>query len=387
METAYFKTIFNTANARLEFKAVFDKANKEGAGFRYLPLITALRPLKPVLPLFKLWEISRYVREDPKTICILETGEIDKIFAHPILGKTLKNFIKKYGHHSTRELDLRMPRWSEDPTFIIETLQAYIRLEDENNPQAHVSSNRSIYENELDKSRRFFSGFRSIQRMRFMKKLNNVRLHTWYKEEVRDWSTQAYNLIRSVSLEVGRRMMQRKILDKETDVFYLSYPEVIDLMRDKSPDLESIRRRIRANKTYMLSFRHFENPNEIGRRWHYRYERTENSFVTREKYKGIPCSSGETKGVVRVIHDISEADKLRAGDILVTRFTDPGWTPLFPLISGVITETGGILSHAAVIAREYGIPAVLAVQRATDNLVDGQRVMIDGSKGEVQILC
>ncbi|MCG6971798.1 MAG: hypothetical protein LJE66_01510 [Desulfobacterales bacterium] len=387
LETAYFKTIFNTANARLEFKAVFDKANKEGAGFRYLPLITALRPLKPVLPLFKLWEISRYVREDPKTICILETGEIDKIFAHPILGKTLKNFIKKYGHHSTRELDLRMPRWSEDPTFIIETLQAYIRLEDENNPQAHVSSNRSIYENELDKSRRFFSGFRSIQRMRFMKKLNNVRLHTWYKEEVRDWSTQAYNLIRSVSLEVGRRMMQRKILDKETDVFYLSYPEVIDLMRDKSPDLESIRRRIRANKTYMLSFRHFENPNEIGRRWHYRYERTENSFVTREKYKGIPCSSGETKGVVRVIHDISEADKLRAGDILVTRFTDPGWTPLFPLISGVITETGGILSHAAVIAREYGIPAVLAVQRATDNLVDGQRVMIDGSKGEVQILC
>ncbi len=387
LETAYFKTIFNTANARLEFKADFDKANKKGAGFQYLPLITALRPLKPVVPLFKLWEISRYVRRDPKAMHVLEAGRIEEIFSHPILGKALKKFIETYGHHSTRELDLRTPRWSEDPGFIIETLRAYAELEDENNPQAHVSINRSIYENELDKLSRFFTGFRRIQRAGFMKKLNNVRLHTWYKEEVRDWSTRAYALIRIVSLEVGRRLMQRKILDKETHIFYLSHPEVIDLLKNKSLDLTSIRQRIKARKTYMLSFRHFENPNEIGRRWHYRYARMGKRYGTLGKYKGIPCSSGETKGVVRVIHDISESDKLRAGDILVTRFTDPGWTPLFPLISGVITETGGILSHAAVIAREYGIPAVLAVRKATDNLVDGQRVIIDGNKGEVQILC
>jgi phosphohistidine swiveling domain-containing protein len=387
METAYFKTIFNTANARLEFKSVFDKANKKGACLQYLPLITALRPLKPVIPLFKLWEISRYVRRDMKAIHVLESGKIDKIFTHPILGKALKNFIEKYGHHSTRELDLRIPRWSEDPTFIIDTLQAYAKLEDENNPQAHVSINRRIYENELDKLRRFFSGFKRIQRVGFMKKLNNVRLHTWYKEEVRDWSTWAYSLIRSVSLEVGRRLVQRKILDKETDIFYLSCQEIIDLLKDKKPDIKSIRRRIEANKAYMLSFRHFENPNEIGRRWNYRYDRMEKSYGDCEKYKGIPCSSGETKGIVRIIRDIGEADKLRAGDILVTRFTDPGWTPLFPLISGVITETGGILSHAAVIAREYGIPAVLAVRKATDNLADGQMVIIDGNKGEVQILC
>lgn len=387
LETAYFKTIFNTANARLEFKAVFDKANKKGACFEYLPLITALRPLKPVIPLFKLWKISRHVRRDPKAMHVLETGKIDKIFAHSTLGKALKNFIKKYGHHSTRELDLRIPRWSEDPTFIIETLQAYAKLEDENNPQALVAVNRSIYESELKKSRRFFSGFRHIQRERFMKKLKNVRFHTWYKEEVRDWSTRVYSLIRRVSLEVGRRLMQRDILDQEDHIFYLPYPEVISIFRDKNPDPQAIRRRIEANKAYMLSFRHFENPNEIGQRWQYRNDRMEKRPGTRARYQGIPCSSGETTGVVRVIRDIGEADKLQAGDILVTRFTDPGWTPLFPLISGVITETGGILSHAAVIAREYGIPAVLAVQNATGNLADGQRVILDGNKGEVQILC
>ena len=387
IETAYFKTIFNTANARLEFKAVFDQANKKGACFRYLPLITALRPLKPVIPLFKLWKISRHVRRDPKAIHVLKTGKIDKIFAHPTLGKALKIFIKKYGHHSTRELDLRTPRWLEDPTFIIETLQAYSRLEDENNPQANVAINRSIYESELKKLPRFFSGFRVIQRERFMKKLKNVRFHTWYKEEVRDWSTRAYSLIRSVSLEVGRRLMQRNILDQEAHIFYLSYQEVIDIFSDKNPDLKAIRRRIEANKAYMLSFRHFENPNEIGQRRKYRHDRMEKRPGTCAKYKGIPCSSGETKGVVRVIRDIGEADKLQTGDILVTRFTDPGWTPLFPMISGVITETGGILSHAAVIAREYGVPAVLAVQNATVNLVDDQRIILDGDKGEVQILC
>lgn len=387
LETAYFKTIFNTANARLEFKAVFDKANKKGACLRYIPLITALRPLKPVIPLYRLWEISRQIRRDPKAIQVLKTGKIDKIFVHPTLGRALKNFINKYGHHGTRELDLRTPRWFEDPTFIIETLQAYSKLEDEDNPLDHVATNRSIFENELEKLNRFFSGFRRIQRERFMKKLKNVRFHTWYKEEVRDWSTRVYGLIRSVSLEVGRRLMLRNILDQEAHIFYLTYREAIDIFRDKNPDINAIRRRIEANKAYMLSFRYFENPNEIGQRWQYLHERTEKRPGTYTGYKGIPCSSGETEGVVRVIRDMGEIDKLQKGDILVTRFTDPGWTPLFPLISGVITETGGILSHAAVIAREYGVPAVLAVQNVTDNLVDGQRVILDGNKGEVQILC
>jgi len=387
LETAYFKTIFNTANARLEFKAVFDKANKKGGCFRYIPLITALEPLKPVIPLYELWEISRHVRRDPKAIHVLKTGEIHKIFGHPTLGRALKNFIEKYGHHSTRELDLRTPRWSEDPTFIIETLQAYSKLEDENNPRANVAENRSIFESELIKLNRFFSGFRSIQRKRFIKKLNNVRFYTWYKEEVRDWSTRAYSLIRSVSLEVGRRLMQKNVLNKETHIFYLAYQEVIDILRDKNPDIKEVRRRIEVNKAYMMSFRHFENPNEIGQRFRYRHEKMKEKPSIGATYQGIPCSSGETKGAVRVIRDIGEADKLQEGDILVTRFTDPGWTPLFPLISGVVTETGGILSHAAVIAREYGVPAVLAVQNATDHLMDGQRVILDGNRGEVQVLC
>lgn len=387
LETAYFKTVFNTANARLEFKAIFDKANKKGACFEYLPLITALRPLKPVIPLFELWNISRRVRNDPKAMRVLESGTTDKIFEHPTLGKTLKNFIKKYGHHSTRELDLRIPRWHEDPTFVIETLRSYAKLENEDDPQSHVANNRSIYKNEVEKLGRFFSGRRIIQKKYFMRKLENVRYYTWYKEEVRDWSTRVYGLIRGVSLEVGRRLTQRGILDQKDHIFYLSCPEVMMILGDKNPDLRSIQKRIESNRAYMLSFRNFENPNEVGRRWQYQYEGIERRSGTGIIYQGIPCSSGKTTGVIRLIRNMDEVDKLRSGDILVTRFTDPGWTPLFPLISGVITETGGILSHAAVIAREYGVPAVLAVLNATSILEDGQSVILDGNKGEVKVLC
>lgn len=387
LETAYFKTIFNTANARLDFKAIIDKANKKGAALEYLPLITALRPLKPIIPLFELWEISRHVRRDPKVVQMLETRNMDQIFEHPYLGKKLKHFFIQYGHHSIRELDLRVSRWFEDPTFVIETILSYSKLEDDQNPQSHVKINQTIFDTELNKMNRFFSGCRVFQRKRFIKKLKNVRFHTWYKEEVRDWSTRLYSHIRCVSLEVGRRLMKRGILDQEDHIFYLSFSEVINILRDKNPDRQLIDRRIEANKAYMLSFRHFESPNEIGRRWQYRNESAKKKSDTRSIYKGISCSFGKTTGVVRVVQDMSEVDKLRTGDILVTRFTDPGWTPLFPLISGVITETGGILSHAAVIAREYGIPAILSVQNATVKLEDGQRVILDGNKGEVQILC
>jgi pyruvate,water dikinase len=137
----------------------------------------------------------------------------------------------------------------------------------------------------------------------------------------------------------------------------------------------------------MRSFRNFKNPNEVGQRYQYRHGKLEKHTEVNKVFQGIPCAQGKVAGRVRVIESIDESAKLQPGDILVTRFTDPGWTPLFSLLSGVITETGGILSHAAVIAREYGIPAVLAVQDATRKLTDDQRVILNGNNGEVQIPC
>ena len=220
-----------------------------------------------------------------------------------------------------------------------------------------------------------------------MRKLERVRFYTWYKEEVRDCSTRMYSLIRRISLEVGRRLADQGVLNGPDDLFFLPYTEVIAVLHDEMPERVAIRRRIEANRNYMCSFRHFKNPNEVGDRWQYNLEKTGVRSVTDRVCQGIACAPGKVSGQVRILLTIQEGSRLRKGDILVTPFTDPGWTPLFSLVSGVITETGGILSHAAVIAREYGVPAVLALEDATSRFKDGQRIILDGNRGEVRVQC
>jgi len=110
-----------------------------------------------------------------------------------------------------------------------------------------------------------------------------------------------------------------------------------------------------------------------------------NSLDVAEGREGVPGSPGVVTGIARVIANINDAHRLQPGDILVTRCTDPGWTPKFSLLSGVITETGGILSHAAVICREYGMPAILAVKKATTLIRDGETISIDGGTGVIMV--
>ena len=139
---------------------------------------------------------------------------------------------------------------------------------------------------------------------------------------------------------------------------------------------------IGRNRLYYRSFRNYDNPNEIG----LRYDGSETSNQVKNNgnvLHGIPCSPGVVTGTARVIKDIFDAHRLEKGDILITRFTDPAWTQKFSLLSAVATETGGLLSHAAVISREYGMPSVLAVNGLTSNIKDGQIITIDGCKGEI----
>ena len=125
-------------------------------------------------------------------------------------------------------------------------------------------------------------------------------------------------------------------------------------------------------------YRDFVPPNELGRGVTTRADET---FEGKDVLRGVGCSPGIVEGPVRILHSLDEVGTIRKGDILVTRFTDPGWTPALGLVAGVVTEVGGMLSHAAVIGREYGIPAVLNVPGATKALHSGQRVRVDGTTG------
>jgi phosphohistidine swiveling domain-containing protein len=139
--------------------------------------------------------------------------------------------------------------------------------------------------------------------------------------------------------------------------------------------------RVDERRAYEEMYRRFRSPNEVGRRFG-----PEAADPGGCRLTGIGCSLGVASGPVRVVADPGEAEKFRRGDVLVCPFTDPGWTPILGVAGAVVTDTGGLLSHAAVLCREFGIPAVLNVPGATRRLRDGQMVRVDGERGHVDVL-
>jgi pyruvate,water dikinase len=153
------------------------------------------------------------------------------------------------------------------------------------------------------------------------------------------------------------------------DIFFMRFEEII------ADDHSSIARR----RERYESFRNFKAPNEIGSRFAFA------PAPSRGALRGIAASPGSARGVARVARTIEESMRVETGAILVCPYTDPGWTPVLDRVAGVVTETGGLLSHAAVICREYGIPAVLGVPQATARIGDGARVAIHGNEGFVEL--
>jgi pyruvate,water dikinase len=187
--------------------------------------------------------------------------------------------------------------------------------------------------------------------------------------------------LRRITQELGRRLVAEGILSKKDDLYFLSFKEALDFFAGNNED--HYKKQIQKNKAYYNSFRNFEKPNEIIPNqgpWEKRQYSETNSF------RGIACSPGVIEGEVSVVISIDKLDQLRTETILVTKFTDTGWTPVFSKIAGLITETGGLLSHGAIVSREFGIPAVLAVSGITEQLKSGMRVRLNGDTGQVTVL-
>lgn len=188
-----------------------------------------------------------------------------------------------------------------------------------------------------------------------------------------------YDRIRRFTLEIAKRLKDKGLIDNNEDIFYFPVDVLIKSIKNKN-NHDDIKQQLNKYKNYYLSYKKFKNPAFIG----FETNGVDISNKSSDKiYYGITCSSGVVEGKVRIIRDLSESHKLQEGDILVTEYTDPAWTMLFNFISGIITETGGVLSHAAIISREYGIPSVLGVENITNILKDGQKIVIDGNEGRI----
>jgi pyruvate,water dikinase len=190
-----------------------------------------------------------------------------------------------------------------------------------------------------------------------------------------------YFVYKKALLREAERLVRAGVLREAEDIYYLTFQELHDIARTNRVDHQLIARRKDA-------FRHYQSltPPRVltsdGEVLNGAYRRDD---VPPGALAGLPVSSGTVEGRARVVLDIAQAD-LEAGDILVTAYTDPSWTPVFVTIKGLVTEVGGLMTHGAVIAREYGLPAVVGVENATRLIADGQRIRVHGTEGYVEIL-
>ncbi|PKL76710.1 MAG: hypothetical protein CVV27_08845 [Candidatus Melainabacteria bacterium HGW-Melainabacteria-1] len=376
-ESAYFYHIFDNSNVTTLFKDQFKPYRER---INYLALISGLQDLSHLRQNRELWDLSRQYLTAPDTLAYWrDTPEAqlmnDWRTGHSEHGMpAMRQYIHRFGHHSPRELDLTVARFEEDPGFVFTSLKQLLGLDDSANPGL---SNQRQHQDYLSERAKLLKAAPWHKRRGLAAALDQLRAFLWWREELRDLSTRMYHQIRRWTLEVAKRLKAAETLMATQDIFFLSLDELDALLSGKLAGPQA-RQLVLTHRAYYNSFRGFRNPDEIGSRYSGK-SRTQSGKVL----LGVACSPGTVTGTARVIRDIFDADRLQPGDILITRFTDPGWTPRFSLLAGVATETGGMLSHAAVISREYGIPAVLAVPSLLDRVKDGQQITLDGDRGEL----
>jgi len=291
----------------------------------------------------------------------------------------LDAFLVEYGHREIR-MDILYPTWGEDPAPVLRFLRSYFDADDKASPfaqekrlaQERVQLARAV----SARTQRDLIGRIAIAPL-FHWVLENTQRHTRERDTMHFELTRLFPPVRRGLLELAARW--QNILDAPDDIFFFSLAELEQLAELPQPYRELIQRRraeFQANAA--------RPPPPIVRDGvGMALERAERVESVAGQWRGVAGSPGVATGIVRVVRGPHEFEKLQRGEILVAPLTNPVWTPLFALAGGIVTQVGGILSHGAIVAREYGIPAVMAIHDATNLFQDGQRVTVDGNKGIV----
>ncbi len=376
-ETTYFWQIFiNTIHQSL-YK---DSLLKYVSESEYLSLLGNIDNISHLLPFYEMWDASRLIRKENEAYHYWKDTPAETIAAALTDSKyhipEVKLIIEKYGYHSDKELDITYPCYYEEPEVMIAMVKDMVALEDSYSPLEDKENGHKMYMDVLRMIRKKVSE-RTFNKIK--KKVTGMRQMLWWREEFRDVSTRFYYMLRIYTMEYAKSLTEKGVLEKAEDVWFLKVGDLWDHIDGKA-DKEVLREKIRKNKYYYNAYRNYISENEIG---------TEISSGKKIEdgpgIKGLGANNGTVTGIARVIEDFTQIDRLQEGDILVTKFTDTGWTPKFAILSGIVTEYGGILCHAAIVSREYGIPAIVACKDAMSKIRDGQIVTIDGSTGTVTI--
>ena len=338
-------------------------------------------------------DLAKILREDTELLAkinsiddlsTLSEAEINELISSNLnFKKEFDDFITSYGHRSnTREI--LYPRWKEDKAYVLEVIKLLSSSDlDLRKKELESRKNRFKTEKEvLHRIKKQKNGFFKAKLFRIV--LNLAQTYLTFRENQRFYLDHLLFRQRLMLREMGRRLFEKKIIDEVDDVFFLYEKELLKFFNINVELNESVvlklRDKILKRKKEFYRYKSSLPPKFLKNG--IEFDDTIMEYDKNAIY-GAAASPGTFNGVARVVESIEELSHLEDNEILITSNTDPAWTAVFSKIGGLITETGGILSHGAVISREYRIPAVTAVKGATRIFKTGEKLVIDGNEGVI----
>lgn len=341
-----------------------------------------------------LLDVADVVRANPDVVALLhdvaeagDDGFLDRLPA--VAGgedaaAAIRDYLDRYGMRCVGEIDITRTRWSEQPSTLVPLILANVENFTAGEHERRVAEGlRVATEKEhevLARLRALPDGEAKAAETKAM--IDRVRVFAGYREYPKYRLISRYWIYKQALLAEAHRLVAAGVVDAPDDVYFLTFEEFAETTRTREVDRDLIRQR----REDFRSFAALTPPRVMtseGETLNGSYHRDD---VPDGALAGLAVSAGVVEGRARVILDVGDTHDLEPGDILVTNGTDPSWSPVFVAVAALVTEVGGLMTHGAVIAREYGLPAVVGVEGATHRLEDGSRIRVDGTRGWVEVL-
>jgi pyruvate,water dikinase len=302
----------------------------------------------------------------------------------PAFLSAWQKFIEQYGMRAPSEIDLSRPRWHEDPSSLLQMVVSNVQHSAAGEHRAQhlrmAAQGEAAAERLVQAARRGPWGWVRGPIVRRLVRVTRHLLAT--REHHKFWMIRLFGLIKPVLLEVGGQLAAEGRIGRADDVWFLTIPELLGALDHPGEPLQAC---VATRREGLAHYRQLVPPHVMTSEGEIPAVEATATDAPPGALVGTPASAGVTEGVARVVRDPRTAP-LDRGEILVAPFTDPGWTPLFINAAGVVTEVGGVMTHGSLVAREYGIPAVVGVVDATARIHTGQHIRVHGTAGYVEIL-
>ena len=339
-----------------------------------------------------LWETARTIKADAQSLELFTASDASTLARRYLEGtlpsaaqNVVARFMDQYGMRGVGEIDFGQPRWREEPSSVMQTLQSYLQIGEDAAPDVLFERGAQAAHAAIEKlaleARSQPGG--SLKEKIVRGAARRVRVLMGVRESPKFFAIRMMGIARKALMEVGEEFAQAGNIDRANDLAFLNFSELAALSRNEQRDWKALvaeRRSLFERET-----RRRQVPRVLVSDGRAFYEGLGSATDTGDVITGSPVSPGVVEGIVHVVFNPHES-QLAPGEILVCPGTDPAWTPLFMAAGGLITEVGGMMTHGSVVAREYGIPAVVGVHQATTRLKDGQKIRVDGTTGRIVMI-